>query len=172
MGSGAAATPQGTKTTEPAGLPVRLAAMVYEGVLLFGVVFIVSYALLAALGWTYPLRPIQRLVLQSVLFLVVGAYFVYQWSRTGQTLAMKSWQLRLVANGGPPNLVTASVRYVLAWHLVLPGAVWTALYGGRVVFDLVAFLLGFVALLIPAAFDADRRLLHDRITSTRVVRER
>jgi hypothetical protein len=60
----------------PASLLLRLAAMVYEAVLLFGVVFVVGYALLAALRWTHPLASGQRAVLQIVLFAAIGGYFL------------------------------------------------------------------------------------------------
>ena len=45
---------------QPASLALRLAAMIYEAVLLFGVVFIVAYALLALFQWKYPLPPGPR----------------------------------------------------------------------------------------------------------------
>jgi uncharacterized RDD family membrane protein YckC len=157
----------------PAGLLIRLAAMTYEGVLLFGVVFVVTYAVLALARWTYPLSAFQRVSLQSILFIVLGAYFTYQWSKSGQTLAMKSWHLRLVDRSGrPPRKPIAALRYVLAWHLIIPGAIWITFFGGHGPTDALVTALGFVLLLVPAWFDVQRRLLHDRISSTRIVRER
>ena len=79
-----------------AGLSVRLASMIYEAVLLLGVAFVVSYALLATFKWSYPLLPIERIVLQGALFAVAGAYFVVCWDRSGQTLALKAWRLKVV----------------------------------------------------------------------------
>ena len=158
-------------TGRPAGLALRLAATVYEAVLLFGVVFIVSYALLALFQWKYPLPPGPRSVLQALLFLAIGGYFVWCWSRSGQTLALKTWDLRVVGDDGRPPTVPRSIaRYVLAWHLWLPGLLWVALFHTHVVADLGAFALGYAALLLPAVGDADRRLLHDRWTRTRIVR--
>lgn len=156
---------------ESAGLLVRLASTTYEAMLLFGVAFVAGCAVLATGRWTYPLAPMPRLVLQSILFAAIGAYFVYQWSKTGQTLAMKSWNLRVVdASGRPPRARRAIMRFLLAWHLFLPGVVWTAVFGGNVAFDLAAYAVGYLALLLPALADRDRGLLHDRLTSTRVVR--
>lgn len=157
----------------PAGLAIRLAAMTYESVLLFGVIFVVTYAVLAVARWTYPMAGLQRAVLQAVLFFTLGLYFVYQWTGTGQTLAMKSWHLRLLDRAGrPPGIATAIARYVLAWHLVLPGVVWIALFGGNGAVDALVTLLGFAALFALALFDDQRRLLHDRLSATRIVRER
>lgn len=156
-----------------AGLLIRLAAMTYEAALLFGVVFVVAYAVLAVARWTYPLPSGPRTVLQLTLFAAVGVYFIYQWTRTGQTLAMKSWHLRVIGPGGKPlSIKAAALRYVLAWHLFLPGALWTAVAGVRGPLDLLVFALGFGALLAPAFFDTERRLLHDRLSATRVIRER
>lgn len=157
----------------PAGVPIRLAAMIYEAVLLFGVVFIVSYTVLAVARWTYPLAAYQRWTLQTVLFVAIGAYFIYCWTRSGQTLAMKSWHLRLLAaDGRPLSLAVALVRYLLAWHLFVPGAVWYALAGGRPALDALAAVAGFVALVLIAYTDGQRRFLHDRWLGTRVVHER
>jgi uncharacterized RDD family membrane protein YckC len=151
---------------------IRLAAMVYESVLLFGVVFGAGYALLAAARWTYPLAGYQRWTLQAVLFVAIGAYFVYCWTRSGQTLAMKSWHLRLLeADGRPPSLARAIARYVLAWHLFLPGALWYAVVGGRPALAVSIAAAGFAALVLIAYADPERRFLHDRLLGTRVVHE-
>jgi len=155
----------------PAGLLLRLAAMIYEAVLLFGVVFIVSYILLAALRWTYPLDSGQRAVLQIVLLIAIGGYFVWCWVRGGQTLALKTWRLRVVGPDlAPPNAARAIARYVLAWHLWLPGLVFVAVFQTHAGWNIVALAVGFALGLLPALFDPQRRLLHDRWTATRVVR--
>ncbi|MGH6623026.1 MAG: RDD family protein [Burkholderiaceae bacterium] len=155
----------------PAGLPLRISAMVYDAVLLFGVVFVVSFALLAVLGWTYPLPDARRWVLQAVLFLAIGGYFVACWSRTGQTLALKSWKLRLIGPGAaPPSVSRAVARYVLAWHLFLPGALILLLWPMSAAVAGVVLLVSWMAMLLPALIDPERRLLHDRWTSTRVIR--
>ncbi|MCS7101253.1 MAG: RDD family protein [Burkholderiaceae bacterium] len=162
----------GARGPRPAGPWVRLAAMTYDAVLLFGVVFIVTYALLALLRWTHPLTAAQRWVLQGVLVVVIGAYFVYCWTRSGQTLAMKSWGLRLVgADGRPPRAAAAVLRYVLAWHLLLPGALWYALAGGHTARDVLVAMAGAAACLLLAYSDPARRLLHDRASGTRLMRE-
>ena len=155
------------------GLSLRLAAMIYEAVLLFGISFIVAYTLIAALRWTHPLAPHQRWVLQAVLFVVFGIYFVYCWTRTGQTLAMKSWNLRLTGpDGRTPTLRTAVLRYLLAWTLLAPGLAFVALFHTHAAWDALAFAAGLVVMLLLARTHADRQLLHDRLLGTRIIRER
>ena len=145
--------------------------MIYEAVLLLGVVFVVGYALLASLQWSYPLPPTQRTLLQIALFVVIGAYFVVCWTRTGQALALKAWRLKVVdSKDRPPRGVRAIARYVLAWHLWLPGLIIGALFHLGVGATVAAFAVSFALLLIPALMDPRRRLLHDLWTGTRVVR--
>jgi uncharacterized RDD family membrane protein YckC len=152
-------------------LPLRLAAMVYEAALLFGVVFIAAYGLLTLLQWTYPLPPDRRTALQALLFVVIGAYFVWCWTRSGQTLALKTWDLKVVGpDDRPPGAGRAAVRYLLAWHLWLPGVLWAAFYDSDARSGAAAFIVGFALLLVPALADPQRRLLHDRWSRTRVVR--
>ncbi len=156
----------------PASLLLRVSAMVYEAVLLFGVLFVVSYALLVALSWSTPLSDPQRWILQATLFAATGAYFAWCWSRTGQTLALKTWRLRLLGpDSTPPSLARALVRYLLAWHMFLPGLLaiaWVPLSLGSAALALGA---SFVMMLTPALLDQERRLLHDRWAGTRIVRE-
>src|SRR4029450_3764840 len=96
--------------------------MTYDAVLVFAVLFAVGYALLAAMHWSYPLPAAPRAVLQGALFVSAGAYFVICWARTGQTLALKTWRLKVIdSEGRPPRSGRAIARYVLAWHLWLPG---------------------------------------------------
>ena len=76
----------------------------------------------------------------------------------------------LAEDGAPPRVGRAVLRYVLAWHLWLPGLVWVALFHTHVMANLGALAAGFALLLVPAVVDPQRRLLHDRWTRTRVVR--
>lgn len=165
--------PTSSRSTDAApSLLLRLAAMTYEAVLLFGVVFIASYAVLGLAHWTYPLAPRQRWVLQGILFVVIGAYFVWCWTRSGQTLALKSWHLRVVTrDGGRLTLSTAIARYLLAWLLFLPGLVFIALFQTHAAIDALAFGVGFVTMLLTSYLDPERQLPHDRLLKTRVVRE-
>ena len=145
--------------------------MIYDSVLVIGVLFAVGYVVLASQQWSYPLSFAQRAALQAALFTAIGVYFVFCWMRTGQTLALKAWRLRVVdTRGRLPSRVRAVARYLLAWHLWLPGLAIAALVQTTAVSTLLALLGGFALLLTPALIDDQRRLLHDRWTGTRVVR--
>ncbi len=95
-----------------------MACWTYEGMLLFGVLFIAGY-LFGTLTQTRNAMD-NRHGLQAFLFLIFGIYFVWLWSK-GQTLAMKTWNIRLVdVQGRPVSQARALLRYLLSWIWLLP----------------------------------------------------
>lgn len=132
---------------ELAGLRRRLASMLYESLLLLGVLGLTFMVPLLILGVGWNVAP-DGGVLWVYIFVVLGMYFVWYWRRGGQTLAMQTWKLRLVTiDGQAVSLKQAWLRYAIAWPSVL--------------------FLG--AGLLWAIFDRDRQFLHDRLAGTRVV---
>jgi uncharacterized RDD family membrane protein YckC len=163
----AAVTPRDARPT----LAVRLLAATYEAVLLFGLVVAAGAALLLVVRWPSPLSSLQRWTLQGWLFLIVGAYFVWCWTQSGQTLAMKTWRLRVERQGGGLlGMPTAIARYLLAWYLVLPGLLLASWLGHSALSAGTAFGAGLLAVAALSLTDRDHRLLHDRLLLTRVVR--
>lgn len=147
--------------------------MCYEAILLAAIAFIVSYAFLAGLGWSHPLQPDQRLALQAVLFASFAVYFVYCWSRSGQTLAMKSWHVRVLdESGSKPTVARALLRYLAAWTLFLPAVLllWALPIGPWV--TLAVVVASVAAMSLVARSDPERRWWHDRISRTRIVFQR
>lgn len=142
--------------------------MVYEAMLLFGVLFISDWLFSTLLQQRHALH--LRHAGQIWLFLVIGLYFVWFWTHSGQTLPMKTWRIRLVTNDGKEVKTWRAIgRYLLAWLWILPGlAIAWAI-------DAKTWML----VLIPAAnillwaltiyLDPQRQFLHDRIAGTRVV---
>src|SRR3990167_2043088 len=93
--------------------------MVYEALLLFGVVFIAGWLFDTSSQSTDALT--LRHFRQAWLFFVLGAYFIFFWCRGGQTLAMKTWRIKLIAPGLPQiPFGKAMARYILAWMWFLP----------------------------------------------------
>ena len=104
-----------------APLSRRYGAMAYEGVLLFGVSFISAYLFDTLTQSRSALM--YRHAREIWLFLVYGIYFVYLWSHGGQTLAMKTWRIRLVMkDGAPVSTSMAALRYCCSWIFILIGA--------------------------------------------------
>lgn len=147
----------------------RFACMMYEAVLLFGVVFLAGYLMdtLTQSRNALELRPLR----QAWLFVAIGAYFVLCWRRRGQTLPMKTWNIQLVGRDGqPPSVPLLMLRYILAWPLVLAGAalVWLAArYTGWPSMDMFIVAAPFM-IFIWTWIDRDGQFLHDRILGTRL----
>ena len=143
--------------------------MAYEFCLLFGITFIAAYLPLTLLQWHWPLPEPRLSVFQGYMFVVIGIYFSYFWSRGGQTLAMKTWRIRLVGvDGARVSTQRAVARYLLAWCGLIPGAFVMTLFGNRLA-ALGAFLFGVLLLFGWMIFDRDRQFLHDRILGTRLI---
>jgi len=144
--------------------------MMYEAVLLFGVVFLASYLFdtltQSRSGMMY------RHGRQAWLFLALGAYFVTCWRRSGQTLPMKTWNIRLVGSTGqPPTMARLVLRYVLAWVLPLAAAgliLGATLWSGWPTMQLLIVVAPF-AVFAGSWLDKDGQFLHDRLAGTRLV---
>src|SRR5690606_29042879 len=96
----------------------RMACWLYEGLLMFGVVFIAGYLFSALTQQRHALE--GRHALQAFLFVVFGIYFTWFWHK-GQTLAQKTWHIRVLdARGERVSQLRALVRYVFAWLWLLP----------------------------------------------------
>lgn len=160
-------TPQPRANT--AGIRRRLAALFYEGVLLFGVLMVA--------GWLYAGLTQQRHALQgkhglqAFLFVVLAIYFVWFWTHGGQTVAMKTWRVGLEqVDGRPLTQGRALARYVLAWLWILPALLaidLTGLAGGYAAAGVV--LVGVLAYAALAGLHPDRQFLHDAVCGTRLV---
>ncbi|GBH25978.1 RDD family protein [Burkholderia vietnamiensis] len=146
----------------------RLAAMLYEAVLLFGVVFFATRAFSVVLQQRNGL--VHHDLLAAWIALVVGAYFLWFWTHGGQTLPMKTWRLRLESsNGRPLTAGHALVRYALAWRWFLPPLALHPLLGLSVPVTLALAAAWIAAWAGAARLPAGRPFPHDRLARTRVV---
>ena len=144
-----------------------MACWLYEGILIFGVVFIAGY-LFGTLSQTRHAMN-NRHGLQAFVFLVFGVYFVWFWAK-GQTLAMKTWNIRIVdAQGGAISQQRALLRYALSWIWFLPplGLSWLLDLSGR---EGVFLTFGWVAVwAILARFHPQRQFWHDAWAGTQLI---
>ena len=181
MSSSPSSTPAAAAVSSPAypaipaipGIWRRMAAWMYEGMLLFAVVFVAGW-LFSALSQMRHALDDRRPLLQAFLFIVFGIYFTWFWSR-GQTLAMKTWGLRLVGrDGGPVPQWRALLRYLLAWLWFLPPLVAARALPFQVSgAELGVLMLGWVAVwAVLARFHPERQFWHDAWAGTRLVSTR
>lgn len=134
---------------ERPGMARLLASMLYEALVVAAILligFLLPQIVLSGFGFMVPGK-----ALWIHVFGLLMVYFVWFWLHGGQTLAMKTWKLRIVnADGGHLRPLQAVLRYLAAWPSI-------ALLGIGILW---------------ALFDRDRQFLHDRIAGTRVVFER
>lgn len=124
----------------------RALSLVYEALLLVALIFVGS---LPFVMLTQQMGPdLERPLFQFYLVLLMGLYFTWQWRHGGQTLALKTWRLRVVTRDGAPLTWGHAVR---RYALALPG---TLLFGA-----------GF----LWALADRERLFLHDRLAGTQIV---
>jgi len=144
-----------------------MACWLYEGMLMFGVVFIADY-LFSTLSQTRNAMD-NRNAQQAFLFVVFGIYFVWFWAK-GQTLAMKTWNIRLTdLRGQAVSQKRAFVRYTLSWLWFLPPLALSWLLGLDVRQALV-LAGGWIAIwAILSRFHPDRQFWHDALAGTRLV---
>lgn len=148
----------------------RFASMMYEGVLLFGVVFLAGYLFdtLTQSRSGLTLRGVR----QGVLFLAIGVYFVMCWRYTGQTLPMKTWNIRLVdRDGRTPALKRLVLRYVLLWPIPLLAAllVQGASYLTGYRSTNLLFVFAPFTVFLWTWLDKEGQFLHDRLLGTRLI---
>lgn len=120
--------------------------MVYEALLLLAVMFISGFLFIYFTN--YPQHPALRPALQIFLLGVAAGYFAWFWYKSGQTLAMKTWRIKLENQDGRlVSFPNALLRFAVALTgLLLAGvSIWWAL------------------------LDDDRQFLHDRLLKTRLV---
>ena len=145
----------------------RLMACIYEGVLLFGVVFFFGYAFSAVTRHQNQSAEL-RWAFQGWIFLVLAVYFVWFWTNGRRTLPMKTVGLRLLApDGHALSRSRALVRYVAAWATAaLP--LWVAAQTSYPLSIPLAVALIAVAPLC-VLIDHQRRAPWDFVAGTRMV---
>ncbi len=150
------------------GLRRRMACWLYEGMLLFAVVFVAGW-LFSTLGQMRNAMDERRHLLQAFLFVVFGIYFSWFWAR-GQTLAMKTWNIRVVdATGRPLTQLRALGRYVLSWLWFLPPLAAMAPFKLSGL-ESAVLVLGWVAVwALLSRFHPQRQFWHDALAGTRLV---
>lgn len=119
----------------------RLFSMLYEALVLFGVLFV---AVLVFMLFRDPHAAGAKPFFQVYIFLVLLWYFTWFWTHGGQTVAMRAWRFRVERiDGQPLRFPQACLRFLLGWLSII-SILW-------------------------ALFDRDKQFLHDRLARTRLV---
>ena len=111
----------------PVTLPRRLAAILYDSLLLAGVLFAASVPLVVT-GGGRAIAPGNPIYL-AYLLLVAYGYFAVGWSHGGQTLGMQSWRVRLVSDSAAPfgyrRSLARFLGAIVSWLPCGAGFLWS-----------------------------------------------
>ncbi len=100
----------------------RIALNLYEMLVLFGVLaftFLVPHLIIGVLfEVTAP-----SAILMAHVYLVLAFYFMWYWTKTGQTLAMQTWRIQLVnIDGAIMKRSQALMRFAIGSLWLIPAA--------------------------------------------------
>lgn len=127
-----------------AGIIRRIAAIVYDTLLLLAVLFVATAIAVAINKGQAVSHPLYYLSLAAICYL----FFCWFWTHGGQTLGMRTWRLKLITNSKMEMTWSeATKRFLLA----------------------VIALLPFGAGLLWLLFDSERLAFHDRLSDSKIV---
>lgn len=122
------------------------ASFVYEVLVVLAICLAGASIYIAVLGDAS--TGLKRTALQLWLWVLVGCYYIVCWRKSGQTLAMQAWRLKLIGANGKQ----------LSYSILLQRYVLTSL-------SVICFGLGF----LWAIVDKRNAFLHDKWLGTRMV---
>lgn len=138
-----------SKQTNPTTAPslIKLAAaVVYEMLTIVALSFVIAGLFVWLIGDAT--HGIERIMLQLLLWSIIGVYYVRCWIKTGQTLALQAWHLKLVTQ----DSALVSIDHAIARYLLAS-------------MGLMFFGLGF----LWAIVDRDNLFLHDRLLKNKII---
>lgn len=178
--SSSSTPPEAIPAIELAGIGVRLAAIIYDGLLIFALNAIVAVILVviatpsdvSSQNQTQVLSAnFRHLVLFPAMVVMTWLFYGYFWRKNGQTLGMQTWRLKVVkANGQLLSWSDSAGRCAAA--LILPslcGLAASLLSHGAGIFTL-SLMFGFLANYFLVWVNRRGFAWHDQLSATVVIR--
>ncbi len=100
----------------------RIALNLYEMLVLFGVLALTFLVPHLTIGVLFEVTA-PSTILMAHLYLVLAFYFMWYWTKTGQTLAMQTWRIQLVSEDGSiMKRSQALMRFAIGSLWLIPAA--------------------------------------------------
>jgi len=100
----------------------RIALNLYEMLVLFGVLAFTFLIPHLTLGVLFEVTA-PSAILMAHVYLVLAFYFMWYWTKTGQTLAMQTWRIQLInENGSIMKRSQALMRFAIGSLWLIPAA--------------------------------------------------
>lgn len=163
-----------------AGPLLRITALVYDGLLILALIIVVG-TILVVLGTSAQsieqgqagkLSEFYRYFVLLPSFVgVTWLFYGLFWRRTGQTLGMQTWRLKVIQpNGALLDWPLTVIRCLSAMIVPLVCGLFGYLVHGTPVALVISFIVGFLFNYMFALFNRRRLALHDVMSGTLVVR--
>lgn len=164
----------------PAPLWRRFAAAIYDGLLLIALWMVTLLLICLPLNGLLGLPP-GNAINRALLLIVALGFFVWFWTRGGQTLGMRAWRLQVRRSEATllrlPVAVVRAMATLIYWGLVLTPAAASMIHRSPSLESLlphvrtasIATGLAVLLSLVAAALDGRRRLPQDWIAGSEVV---
>ena len=109
---------------KPCALPRRLAAMLYDGLLIIALwMAATAVVVLIRQAEIQPANPVFQIYLMAVAWL----YLAISW-RAGQSVGMRAWRIRLISQSGTVSWGQSLIRFAVAivsWAALGLGFLWS-----------------------------------------------
>ena len=95
-----------------ASLIKQLAAMVYDSLLIIAILFVATAVMLP---FNKGEAIVGNFLFSMILILIIFCFYSWFWNKSGQTLGMRVWKIRIVSElGGNPSWAVSFLRLVFA----------------------------------------------------------
>lgn len=159
---------------------LRITALVYDGLLILALIIVLGTILIvlgtssqvSTQGQAGKLSETYRYFVLLPSFIgVTWAFYGLFWRRTGQTLGMQTWRLKVIQpNGALLDWPLTIIRCFSAMIVPLVCGLFGYLVHGTPIALVMSFSIGFLFNYLFALFNRRRLALHDVMSGTLVVR--
>jgi len=152
----------------------RVSCGLYEQLVLLGVIAFTFLVPNLGLGMLFNISLPSWLTF-LYLYAVLGIYFVWYWTKSGQTLAMQTWRVRMIGRDGfNLNKRQALWRYIYGSLWIIPCALiqWAFHFEKWQIIEMlftVALFMWPLSIYLDRSSPNLRQSLPDRLASTRLV---
>lgn len=107
-----------------------IGSAIYDGLIVLGLLMIAGFIAVLLNYWLTGDKTINeyKIVFQLYLLITVIAYFLYFWQRSGQTVGMKAWRIKLInlddGHFTYPQLILRLLTAIPAYGCLFLGVLW------------------------------------------------
>jgi len=110
---------------EPSGFLRRLLALIYDSLLVLGLIILLSLILIVVSGENASVNPFILLLQRLIIICSGPSFYIYFWLKNnGQTLGMQTWKIKVVSKSGSDINLKEALKRCLFSIILFPGYFW------------------------------------------------